>query len=85
LSSGGWECSGLHPPQLIINAFLKINTQKEPGRIKRFATEKANEQMSDLDDSRPAKDTICFGLVQGFEEMWVEWSQAEIERLKPKT
>jgi hypothetical protein len=30
-------------------------------------------------------DTIYYGLVQGFEEEWGYFSQAEIERLEPKT
>jgi len=30
-------------------------------------------------------DTIWFGLVQGVEEEWGYFSQAEIEQLKPKT
>ena len=50
-----------------------------------FATEKAREQMSDLGDGKPVLDTIWFGYVQGFEEEWGYFSQAEIERLKPKT
>jgi len=50
-----------------------------------FATEKIGEQMSIFDDGKPVKDTIYFGLVQGFEEEWGYFSQAEIERLKPRT
>ena len=50
-----------------------------------FAMEKVGEQMSDLGDGRPVKDTIYFGLVQGFEEEWGYFSQAEIGRLRPKT
>ena len=50
-----------------------------------FATEKSGEQMSDLGDGKPVKDTIYFGLVQGFEEEWGYFSQAEIESLKPNT
>lgn len=50
-----------------------------------FATENTGEQMSDLGDGKPVKDTIYFGLVQGFEEEWGYFSQAEIESLKPKT
>jgi len=65
-----------------------------------FATEKIGEQMSIFDDGEPVKDTIYFGLfddgepvkdtiyfglVQGFEEEWGYSSQAEIERLRPKT
>jgi hypothetical protein len=48
-----------------------------------FATEKIREQVSKLDD-KPVKDTIWFGFVQGFEEEWGDFSQAEIESLKPK-
>jgi len=41
-------------------------------------------------DERPGrrqavKDTIYFGLVQGLEEEWGYFSQAEIESSKPKT
>lgn len=50
-----------------------------------FAIEKSGEQMSDFGDGKPVADTIWFGLVQGFEEEWGYFSQAEIERLKPKT
>jgi len=50
-----------------------------------FATEKINEQLSDFGDGKGVTDTIYFGLVQGFEEEWGYFSQAEIERLKPKT
>jgi len=50
-----------------------------------FATEKAGEQLSDLGDGKGTRDTIWFGLVQGLEEEWGDFSQAEIESLKPKT
>lgn len=50
-----------------------------------FATEKACEQMSDFGDGKPVPDTIWFGYVQGFEEEWGHFSQAEIERISPKT
>jgi hypothetical protein len=50
-----------------------------------FATEKVNEQMSDLGDGEPVKDTIYLGLVQGFDEEWGYFSQAEIENLRHKT
>jgi len=50
-----------------------------------FATEKINEQLSDFGDGKGVPDTIYFGLVQGLEEEWGYFSQAEIERLKPKT
>ena len=47
-----------------------------------FATEKVQEQKS-LIDGRYVKDTIWFGFVQGFEEEWGDFSQAELESLKP--
>jgi hypothetical protein len=50
-----------------------------------FATEKTGEQLSDFGDGKGVPDTIYYGLVQGFEEEWGYFSQAEIERLKPKT
>ena len=48
-----------------------------------FATEKVREQES-LIDGKAGKDTIWFGLVQGFEEEWGNFSQAEIESLGSK-
>ena len=45
-----------------------------------FAVEKVQEQES-LINGKAVKDTIWFGLVQGFEEEWGDFSQAEIERL----
>ena len=50
-----------------------------------FATEKVGEQLSDLGDGKGTPDTIWFGYVQGFEEEWDYFSQAEIESLRPKT
>ena len=50
-----------------------------------FATEKPNEQMNDLGDGKPVKDTIYFGLVHGLEEEWGYFFQAETESLRPKT
>lgn len=50
-----------------------------------FATEKAREQLSDFGDGKGVPDTIYFSLVQGSEEEWGYFPQAEIERLKPKT
>jgi hypothetical protein len=47
-----------------------------------FATEKVQEQKS-LIDGRYVKDTIWFGFVQGFEEEWGDFSQAELESLTP--
>ena len=41
--------------------------------------------MSDFGDGRPVRDTIWFGYVQGLEEEWGYFSQAEIERLRPRT
>jgi hypothetical protein len=46
-----------------------------------FATEKVQEQTS-LIDGKWVKDTIWFGFVQGFEEEWGDFSQAELESLK---
>ena len=45
-----------------------------------FAVEKVQEQESVI-NSKAMQDTIWFGLVQGFEEEWVDFSQAEIESL----
>ncbi|MHA1325421.1 MAG: hypothetical protein ACTSRL_21730 [Candidatus Helarchaeota archaeon] len=50
-----------------------------------FATEKSGKQLSDFGDGKPVPDTIWFGYVQGLEEEWGYFSQAEIESLKPKT
>lgn len=50
-----------------------------------FATEKSSEQLSDFGDGKGVPDTIWFGYVQGFEEEWGYFSQAEIESLRPKT
>ena len=50
-----------------------------------FATEKAGQQLSDFGDGKGVPDTIYFGLVQGLEEEWGYFSQAEIESLRPKT
>jgi len=50
-----------------------------------FAVEKVREQTSDFGDGRPVRDTIWFGYVQGLEEEWGYFSQAEIERLRPRT
>ena len=49
-----------------------------------FATEKVRTQTSII-NGKPVKDTIWFGLVQGFEEEWGNFSQAEIESLRPRT
>ena len=50
-----------------------------------FGTEKTGEQDSVIDGMTYKNDAIWFGLVQGFEEEWGYFSQAEIESLKPKT
>jgi len=50
-----------------------------------FATEKTGEQISVMANGDSIPDTIWFGYVQGFEDEWGYFSQAEIERLKPKT
>jgi len=44
-----------------------------------------SEQMSDFGDGKPIPDTIWFWYVQGLKDEWGYLSQAEIERLKPKT
>ena len=48
-----------------------------------FAVEKVQEQES-LIKGKAVKDTIWFGLVQGFEEEWGDFSQAELESLGTK-
>ena len=48
-----------------------------------FATEKVGEQMSDFGDGKGIPDTIWYGYVQGMEDEWGYFSQAEIERLNP--
>ena len=48
-----------------------------------FATEKVQEQES-LIAGKYVKDTIWYGFVQGFEEEWGDFSQAELENLKPR-
>jgi len=50
-----------------------------------FATEKAYKQDSLINGNVYKDDNIFYGLVQGFEEEWGYFSQAEIESLKPKT
>jgi len=50
-----------------------------------FATEKVAKQDSDMGDGTEIKgDTIWFGLVQGLEEEWGDFSEGEIMRLAPK-
>lgn len=47
-----------------------------------FAVEKVREQLSDFDDGGPGvPDVIWFGFVQGLEEEWGDFSEAEIARL----
>ena len=48
-----------------------------------FATEKVQEQTS-LVNGKWVKDIIWFGFVQGFEEEWGDFSQAQLESLKPR-
>lgn len=50
-----------------------------------FATEKIRNQLSDLGKKKLVEDTIWYGYVQGFDEEWGYFSQAEIESLKPKS
>ena len=50
-----------------------------------FGVEKADKQDSVIDGKIYQDDIIWYGLVQGFEEEWGYFSQAEIESLKPKT
>lgn len=49
-----------------------------------FATEKIQEQTSMI-RGKPVKDIIWYGFVQGLEEEWGDFSQAEIESLAPRT
>jgi hypothetical protein len=48
-----------------------------------FATEKVGEQMSLFPNGKEVPDTIWFGYVQGLEDEWGYFSQAEIEHLNP--
>ena len=48
-----------------------------------FATEKVQEKVSVINGMH-VKDTIWFGFVQGFEEEWGDFSQAELESLRPQ-
>ena len=50
-----------------------------------FAVEKVQTQDSVIDGKVYKDDQIWFGLVQGMEEEWGDFSQAEIESLAPKT
>jgi len=49
-----------------------------------FGTEKVREQNSDLGDGKGTPDTIWFGFVQGAEQEWGNFSQAEILAMAPK-
>jgi len=49
-----------------------------------FATEKLRHQVSVI-DGKEVMDIIWFGYVQGLEDEWGNFSQAEIESLWPKT
>jgi len=48
-----------------------------------FATEKVCEQTSVI-NGKPMKDTVWFGFVQGLEEEWGNFSEAEIKSLGPR-
>jgi len=50
-----------------------------------FGVERAYNQDSVINRKVYKNDTIWYGLVQGLEEEWGYFSQAEIESLKPKT
>lgn len=50
-----------------------------------FAVEKVQTQDSVINGKVYRNDTIWFGLVQGLEEEWGDFSQAEIESLTPHT
>ena len=50
-----------------------------------FAIEEAYKQDSLINGQVYKDDTIWFGYVQGLEDEWGYFSQAEIESLRPKT
>jgi len=50
-----------------------------------FAVEKVQVQDSIIDEKVYEGDQIWFGLVQGLEEEWGDFSEGEINSLKPKT
>ena len=50
-----------------------------------FGTEQAYKQDSLIEGKVYKDDTIWFGYVQGLEDEWGYFSQAEIESLRPKT
>ena len=49
-----------------------------------FATEEVQNQTTVIDGREFPDDTIYFGLVQGFEDEWGDFSKAEIESMSPK-
>jgi hypothetical protein len=49
-----------------------------------FAIEKVCNQDSVIEGKVFEDDTIWYGLVQGFEEKWGNFSQAEMESLRPR-
>ncbi len=51
----------------------------------RIPTSEGGEGGSDLGDGKEVRDTIWFGLVQGFENELGSFSQGEIEAAAPKT
>ena len=59
---------------------LIINSEKSRKRRRGV-----REKLIDFGEGRGIPDTIWFGLVQGFEDEWGYFSQADIESLKPRT
>ena len=49
-----------------------------------FATKEVQKQDTVIDGKLYKNDTIYYGLVQGFEEEWGDFSKAELESLKPR-
>lgn len=49
-----------------------------------FATEKVQVQDSVIEGRVHNRDQIWFGFVQGIEEEWGDFSQAELESMKPR-
>ena len=47
-----------------------------------FAVEKVREQTSII-NGKAAKDTIWYGFVQGFEDEWRDFSEAELNSVRP--
>ena len=48
-----------------------------------FATERVQDQISII-NGKEYPDTIWYGLVQGFEDEWGDFSEAELKLLYPK-